>query len=87
MSIEERQIVLNGMRDRSIKLVACTSLLGVVLDLGFVTCVIHYGYPWSMVNFAQEIGRLGLVALDPLGLLPARYLVESFQLWILLVWR
>lgn len=58
MSIEERDLVMDGLKTSSILAVACTSLLGVALDLGDVVCGIHYGYPRNMVDFAQEIGRL-----------------------------
>lgn len=62
MSEEERKQVMNGLRGGTIKAAACTSLLGVALDLGDVVYGIHFGYPRNMVDFAQEIGRLGRAA-------------------------
>ena len=45
MPVEERDMVMDGLKSGVILAVACTSLLGVTLDLGNVICGIHFGYP------------------------------------------
>ena len=50
---------MDGLKSGVILVVACTSLLSVALDLGNVICGIHFGYPQNMVDYVQEIGRLG----------------------------
>ena len=59
MLVEERDMVMDGLKSGVILAVACTSLLGVALDLSNVVCGIHFGYPRNMVDYMQEIGRLG----------------------------
>ena len=59
MPVEERDMVMDGLKSGVILAVACTSLLGVALDLSNVVCGIHFGYPRNMVDYMQEIGRLG----------------------------
>ena len=52
-------MVMDGLKSGVILAVTCTSLLSVALDLGNIVCGIHFGYPRNMVNYMQEIGRLG----------------------------
>jgi hypothetical protein len=59
MTLEEIDLLLTQFRNGQVLGIACTSLLGVALDVPNVTHVIHRDYPWDALSFTQEVGRLG----------------------------
>jgi Helicase conserved C-terminal domain len=59
MSQDAVSELLGEFRTGVVKAIACTSLLGVALDVSGVSHVFHLDYPRDVLSFAQETGRLG----------------------------
>lgn len=59
MPSEQVDAILGQLRDRKIRGIVCTSLLGVSLDVADVQYVIHLDYPYDVISFLQESGRCG----------------------------
>jgi superfamily II DNA helicase RecQ len=55
----ERSEVLKGWLDGDCDLVVATGALGAGIDLPRVRVVLHLGFPYGLINFAQESGRAG----------------------------
>ncbi|RHZ43201.1 uncharacterized protein CDV56_101253 [Aspergillus thermomutatus] len=58
-SVEEKAEVLQHWRDGQPAWVVATSAFGLGIDHPAVRLVVHVGVPWSLIDFAQEVGRLG----------------------------
>lgn len=58
-SVEEKARMLQQWRDGEPAYIVATSAFGLGIDHPAVRQVIHVGVPRSMVDFAQEVGRLG----------------------------
>lgn len=58
-SIEEKAAVLQSWRDGDPTYIVATSAFGLGIDHPAVRWVVHIGVPSSMIDFAQEVGRLG----------------------------
>jgi hypothetical protein len=56
---EEKAAVLQSWRGGDVHWLVATSAFGLGIDYGQVRLVIHLGPPRSMIDFAQETGRLG----------------------------
>ncbi|TEB19704.1 P-loop containing nucleoside triphosphate hydrolase protein [Coprinellus micaceus] len=59
MDLDEVESILTRFRSGETLALACTSFLGVGLDVPEVTHVIHAGLPWNLLSYAQEAGRAG----------------------------
>ena len=57
--IEERTASFNDWLDGKQKFMVCSSLLGCGVDVEGVSVVLHFGTPWSILDFVQESGRAG----------------------------
>ena len=58
-SVEEKAEVLQQWRAGEPSYIAATSAFGMGIDHPAVRWVVHVGVPWSAIDFAQEVGRLG----------------------------
>ncbi|OJD23078.1 hypothetical protein ACJ73_05575 [Blastomyces percursus] len=58
-SIEEKAEALQRWHDGDPSHMVATSAFGLGIDHGAVRWVVHMGVPHSMIDFAQEVGRLG----------------------------
>ena len=58
-SVKEKAAVLQQWREGEPPFIVATSAFGLGIDHPAVQQVIHVGMPRSMVDFAQEVGRLG----------------------------
>lgn len=58
-SVEEKAAVLQQWQDGEPTFIVATSAFGLGIDHPAVRQVIHIGVPRSIVDFAQEVGRLG----------------------------
>ncbi|KAL4911644.1 P-loop containing nucleoside triphosphate hydrolase protein, partial [Aspergillus aurantiobrunneus] len=57
--VEEKAAVLQSWRDGDPVYIVATSAFGLGIDHPAVRWVVHVGVPASMIDFAQEVGRLG----------------------------
>ena len=55
----DKELVLKAWQEGASPVVAATSAFGLGVDQGQVRLVIHLGAPDSLIDFAQETGRLG----------------------------
>ena len=58
-SIEERTASFEDWVGGKQKFIVCSSLLGCGVDVEGVAVVLHFGTPWSILDFVQESGRAG----------------------------
>jgi superfamily II DNA helicase RecQ len=58
-SAEEKAGALQHWRDGQPAWIVATSAFGLGIDHPAVRLVVHVGVPWSLIDFAQEVGRLG----------------------------
>jgi superfamily II DNA helicase RecQ len=58
-SAEEKAVILQRWQDGEPAYLVATSAFGLGIDHPAVRQVIHVGVPRSMIDFAQEVGRLG----------------------------
>jgi hypothetical protein len=58
MTQDEIDGLLGKFRAGTVRAIACTSILGVGLDVQNITHVIHRGYPRDALSYIQEVGRL-----------------------------
>ncbi|KAJ5465271.1 uncharacterized protein N7458_000957 [Penicillium daleae] len=58
-SVEEKAEVLLQWRAGEPSYIVATSAFGMGIDHPAVRWVVHVGVPWSGIDFAQEVGRLG----------------------------
>lgn len=58
-SSDEIELTLSKLRDGTRRAVACTTVLGVALDVADVNLVVHLGCPYNALGFSQETGRGG----------------------------
>ncbi|KAJ5117450.1 DNA helicase recq5 [Penicillium atrosanguineum] len=58
-SVEEKAAVLQQWRGGEPSYIVATSAFGMGIDHPAVRWVVHVGVPWSAIDFAQEVGRLG----------------------------
>jgi superfamily II DNA helicase RecQ len=58
-STEQKAAVLQHWRDGQPAWIIATSAFGLGIDHPAIQLVIHVGAPWSLIDFAQEVGRLG----------------------------
>ena len=58
-SAEEREASFNSWVRGTNKFMVCSSLLGCGVDIEGVKLVLHFGTPWSILDFAQESGQAG----------------------------
>ncbi|KAF8602554.1 P-loop containing nucleoside triphosphate hydrolase protein [Ceratobasidium sp. AG-I] len=65
----EKDRIAESWLDGQINTVASTSALGTGVHHPACRFVIHYGVPYGMIDFAQEIGRAGRDGLDALSLM------------------
>ena len=56
---DERINNLKRFRTEDVRILSCTSILSLGLDLGSVAVVIHFGAPRTLIDFSQESGRVG----------------------------
>lgn len=59
MTSPEISLLLAKFRQGVVTAIACTSILGVALDVAEVTHVLHPGFPIDVISFIQEVGRAG----------------------------
>jgi hypothetical protein len=59
MQREEINAVLDQLRNGAVRAIVCTSVLGVALDVMELKWVFHLDYPYDMIAFIQESGRVG----------------------------
>ena len=59
MSYEEIDSVLNLLRTRQVRAVVCMGTLGAALDVMELKWAFHLDYPYDMVAYIQESGRVG----------------------------
>ena len=57
--IAEREDSFNAWVAGKVRFMVCSSLLGCGIDVDSVRIVMHYGTPWSILDFVQESGRAG----------------------------
>lgn len=57
--LEERETNFKNWVDGEQSFMVCSSLLGCGIDVDNVRVVMHYGTPWSILDFVQESGRAG----------------------------
>ena len=57
--IEERTASFKHWLEGKQKFMVCSSLLGCGVDVKGVSVVLHFGTPWSILDFVQESGRAG----------------------------
>lgn len=58
-SVEEKAQVLQRWRDGAPPYIVATSAFGMGIDHAAVRWVVHTGVPWDLINFTQEVGRVG----------------------------
>lgn len=56
---EQVNAKLQELRKGTIRIIICTPVLGVALDVPAVDLVVHLGFPFSMTGYVQEAGRGG----------------------------
>ena len=57
--IQERTSSFKDWVEGKEKFMVCSSLLGCGVDVEGVSVVLHFGTPWSILDFVQESGRAG----------------------------
>jgi superfamily II DNA helicase RecQ len=93
MSEEETGELLTQFRSGAVRAIACTSILGVALDVPQVAHVIHLDYPRDILAFIQEAGRAGRdrhlskawsIVIAPLGVTHKRIDKDRFGVQLLI---
>ncbi|KAJ5300045.1 hypothetical protein N7476_007735 [Penicillium atrosanguineum] len=56
---DEKLGILEQFRSASNGVIAATSALGMGVDIPNIRCIIHIGFPRSLLDYAQESGRAG----------------------------
>jgi hypothetical protein len=51
--------ILKSLRTGAVKAIACTTVLGVALDVPDIKYIFHLDYPYDMISYIQESGRCG----------------------------
>jgi superfamily II DNA helicase RecQ len=59
MAQNEIDTLLSQFRHGACRAISSTTILGVSLDVTRLTHVIHRGYPYDILSFTQEVGRMG----------------------------
>jgi superfamily II DNA helicase RecQ len=59
MAQEQLDKLLHEFRQGKCRAISSTTILGVSLDVTRLTHVIHRDYPYDIISFTQEVGRMG----------------------------
>lgn len=51
--------ILGQFRGAANPVIAATSALGIGVDIPNIRCIVHIGFPRSLLDYAQESGRAG----------------------------
>jgi hypothetical protein len=59
MTLEQIDLVLEQLRSGNTRVVVCTGVLGVALNVPSIRWTFHLDYPYDMLSYIQESGRTG----------------------------